>query len=187
MLNQPWLGSGLALADVRAVAATRHADLDATYLLAQQIGPILAEGTKGNPRQIKRFLNALLVTRAIAKARGFGDTINQPALAKLMLAERFQPDFYEQIATAAMVAKDGKVAEVNGLETAFREAGSAERPEGKRKKVADATEPRGRPFLGHVAQDPADARSRLFDLWARAIRSPARKTRREVTSARSQG
>ena len=34
-------------------------ELTATYMLAQQIGPILAEGTKGNPRQVKRLLNAL--------------------------------------------------------------------------------------------------------------------------------
>jgi len=146
VLNQPWLGQGLAPGDVRAVDTTRQVDLDATYLLAQQIGPILAEGTKGNPRQIKRFLNALLVRRAIAKARGFGDSISQPALAKLMLAERFQPDFYEHIAAAAMVAKEGKVAELSGLETAVREAGKGARTEPKRSRDADAAEP---------ARDPA--------------------------------
>ena len=146
VLNQPWLGSGLALGDVRAVDTTRQADLDATYLLAQQIGPILAEGTKGNPRQIKRFLNALLVRRAIAKARGFGDSINQPTLAKLMLAERFQPDFYEQLAAAAMVTKEGKVAELDALETAVRESGKGSRSAGKRSKDAAGGEP---------ARDPA--------------------------------
>jgi predicted KAP-like P-loop ATPase len=142
VLNQPWLGSGLAQVDARAVDTARQAGLDATYLLAQQIGPILAEGTKGNPRQIKRFLNALLVRRAIAKARGFGDSLNQPALAKLMLAERFQPDFYEQIAGAAMVAKEGKVSELDGLETAVREAGKGARSERKRGKDTDGSEPR---------------------------------------------
>ena len=30
-------------------------------VLSDQIGPILASGTKGNPRQIKRFLNTLLL------------------------------------------------------------------------------------------------------------------------------
>ena len=111
-LNQPWLGGGLTQADVRAVDGARQAELDATYVLAQQIGPILGEGTKGNPRQIKRFLNALLIRQAIAKARGFGADINQSVLAKLMLAERFQPDFYEHIAGQAMVSADGKVSQI---------------------------------------------------------------------------
>src|SRR6266481_872315 len=136
VLNQPWLGSGLSQSDVRAVDAARQRDLDATYLLAQQIGPILAEGTKGNPRQIKRFLNALLVRRAIAKARGFGESINQPVLAKLMLAERFQPDFYEHIAGRAMVAEDGTLPELGGLEAAVREDAKGAR--GARKKGKDS-------------------------------------------------
>ena len=76
----------------------RERDLDGTFLLAQQIGPILAEGTKGNPRQVKRFLNSLFIRSAIAKARGFRDSVNQAVLAKLMLAERFQPDFYDHLA-----------------------------------------------------------------------------------------
>lgn len=89
-LNKPWLGAGLGQSEVEAVAADRKAELGATYILAQQIGPILAEGSKGNPRQIKRFLNSLLIRQAIAEARGFGDVINRSVLAKLMLAERFQ-------------------------------------------------------------------------------------------------
>jgi hypothetical protein len=141
VLNQPWLGSGLSQADVRAVDPARQRDLDATYLLAQQIGPILAEGTKGNPRQIKRFLNALLVRRAIAKARGFGESISQPTLAKLMLAERFQPDFYEHVAGQVMVVEDGRVPELGALETAAREdgkGGRTPRRKGKESDKADA-------------------------------------------------
>jgi len=116
ILNQPWHGTGLSRDDVKSVDGKRQGELDATYVLAQQIGPILAEGTRGNPRQIKRFLNALLVRQAIAKARGFGDSIHQSVLAKLMLAERFQPDFYEHIAGRAMVADEGKVADLAALE-----------------------------------------------------------------------
>jgi hypothetical protein len=94
-LNKPWLGAGLTQAEVRGVDPGKREALDAAFVLAAQIGPILADGTKGNPRQIKRFLNALKVRQAIAQARGFADLINQPVLAKLMLAERFQPDFYD--------------------------------------------------------------------------------------------
>ena len=120
-LNKPWLGTGLTQAEVQGVDADKRDALDGAFVLAARIGPVLGEGTKGNPRQIKRFLNALLVRQAIAQARGFGDLINQPALAKLMLAERFQPDFYEHLAGKAMVAEDGKISELRGLEAELRE------------------------------------------------------------------
>ena len=116
VLNQPWLGTGLKQSDIEAVKPEQKAEIIETYLVAQQIGPILAEGTKGNPRQIKRFLNSLIIRKKIADARGFGDSINQAVMAKLMLAERFQPDFYEHIGKLAMVAEDGKVAMLGSLE-----------------------------------------------------------------------
>lgn len=115
-LKQPWLGAGLSQADIQDVDENAKDELNSAFVLAQQIAPILAEGTKGNPRQIKRFLNALLVRQVIAKARGFGDQIKQPILAKLMLAERFQPDFYEHISMQTMSADDGKATDFVVLE-----------------------------------------------------------------------
>ena len=122
-LNEPWLGVGISQTDVRTVDPAHQDQLDAAFLLAQQTGPILAEGTKGNPRQIKRFLNSLFVRRSIAAARGFSDSINETVLAKLMLAERFQQDFYEYLAAAAMRASDGKVVELRDLEEMVRDDG----------------------------------------------------------------
>jgi len=115
-LNKPWLGSGLSQTDVQAVDKAKRSELDGAFVLAAQIGPILAEGTKGNPRQIKRFLNTLMVRQVIAQARGFEDLIRQPALAKLMLAERFQPDFFDHIAGQAMVGDEGKLPSLKALE-----------------------------------------------------------------------
>jgi hypothetical protein len=149
-LNKPWLGAGLSQAEVRAVDATKPALLDAAFELAAQIGPILAEGTKGNPRQIKRFQNALMVRQAIAKARGFEDLISQPVLAKLMLAERFQPDFYDHLAGQAMLVADGKVGELQRLESqARRDAG---------RKTAD-----GRKGKGDAKGETAD--DQVLDKW----------------------
>lgn len=54
---------------------------------------MLAEGTKGNPRQVKRFLSSMLLRREIGEARGFGAQVTVPVLAKLMLAERFKSNF----------------------------------------------------------------------------------------------
>ena len=107
ILNRPWSGKTIAWKDVVKVAPGQQDNLKTAYLLSQQIGPILAKGTKGNPRQVKRFLNALLVREQIARARGFDNLINRTILAKLMLAERFQPDFYEEIAKSVMASKKG--------------------------------------------------------------------------------
>ena len=122
-LNKPWLGVAIHQTDVCAVDPKRQGPLDAAFLLAQQIGPILAEGTRGNPRQIKRFLNSLFIRRSIAKARGF--SVNETILAKLMLAERFQQDFYEYLADVAMRAGDGRVITVGELEGMVRGNGSS--------------------------------------------------------------
>ncbi len=140
-INKPWLGSGIGQSDVEAVEPERKVELRDTYVLAQQIGPILAEGSKGNPRQIKRFLNSLLIRHAIADAQGFGDSINQAVLAKLMLAERFQPDFYKDMAGWVMVAEKGLAAELRLLEETVRRKDSPEvsaKKKGK-KSTSDAS------------------------------------------------
>jgi predicted KAP-like P-loop ATPase len=116
-LIKPWIGTGLSQDDIQKVDEKALPALNSAFVLSQQIAPILAEGTKGNPRQIKRFLNALLVRQVIAKARGFADLISQPVLAKLMLAERFQPDFYNHISSQSMSAVDGASADLAYLES----------------------------------------------------------------------
>lgn len=136
-LNRPWLSAGLLQGDIQRVDADKRQQLDSAFLLATQIGPILAEGTKGNPRQIKRFLNALLVRQAIAKARNFEDAINRSKLAKLMLAERFQPDFYDHIASQAMTSDDGKSHDLLALEAIEQEQARAK--PAKRAKMDEET------------------------------------------------
>lgn len=139
-LKKPWLGTGLSQADVQAVDKEKREALDSAFVLAQQIAPMLAEGTKGNPRQVKRFLNTLLVRQLIAGARGFADMISQPVLAKLMLAERFQPDFYEHIAAQAMTSEsEGKAPDVIALEGAGK-ASQDDKKKGTGKKRATRQE-----------------------------------------------
>ncbi|GLS32584.1 hypothetical protein [Neomesorhizobium albiziae] len=90
-LKRPWTSSALDAATVRTALGDKASRANNALALSDQIGPILASGTKGNPRQIKRFLNTLVLRQRTAEARGFGDDVKLPVLAKLMLAERFSP------------------------------------------------------------------------------------------------
>src|SRR5439155_5443019 len=93
-LKRPWTGGALDAAAVKTALGAKADRAQNALMLSAQIGPILASGTKGNPRQIKRFLNTLLLRQSSAKARGFGDDVKLPVLAKLMLAERFLPRLF---------------------------------------------------------------------------------------------
>ena len=118
LIRQPWLTADLKLDDVLKVDASKRDELTAAYQLALQIGRTIAEGTSGNPRQIKRFLNALAVRQAIARARGLEEIVKRDVLAKLMLAERFRPDFYNAISLIAIASATGAVAALAELEAA---------------------------------------------------------------------
>ena len=120
-LQRPWTGGTLDAATVKAALGEKADRAQNALILSAQIGPILASGTKGNPRQIKRFLNTLLLRQSSAQARGFGDDVKLPVLAKLMLAERFLPRLFDQIATSAAAAADGICVDLSVLEEAVTE------------------------------------------------------------------
>src|SRR5258708_17851344 len=122
-LKRPWKAGALDAATVKSALAEKADRAQNALMLSEQIGPILASGTKGNPRQIKRFLNTLLLRQSSAKARGFGDDVKLPVLAKLMLAERFLPRLFDQIATAAASSGEGTCPELAALEAAVVETG----------------------------------------------------------------
>ncbi|MGP4670071.1 Qat anti-phage system ATPase QatA [Agrobacterium pusense] len=119
-LRRPWTSGALDSASVRAALGQKASHANNALALSDQIGPILASGTKGNPRQIKRFLNTLVLRQRTAEARGFGDDVKLPVLAKLMLAERFIPRLFDQIAAAAAGATDGKCPDLAALEAAAK-------------------------------------------------------------------
>jgi hypothetical protein len=123
---KPWQGK---LFDQQAVQKCFPENVDSkvsnvasqAITLSNQISRILTDGTKGNPRQIKRFLNAVLLRNQIATARGLSAEIKQPVLAKIMLAEQFGPQgFYDQLTAATYAAPDGKSKELAALEEKVR-------------------------------------------------------------------
>jgi hypothetical protein len=130
-LKRPWENAGLDVATVKAALGTKADKANNALALSDQIGPILASGAKGNPRQIKRFLNTLLLRERTASARGFGADITLPMLAKLMLAERFIPRLFEQIAFVAAVHPKGVCEDLKALEMSIAADGACTKGDGE--------------------------------------------------------
>ena len=64
--------------------------------IAAQVGPVLAQSLRGNPRETKRFLNRFLLRMATANKRGM--TLDADKLAKFMVLERLlDPQHFERV------------------------------------------------------------------------------------------
>ncbi|MCP5223101.1 MAG: NTPase KAP [Zoogloeaceae bacterium] len=114
VLRRPWKGPGLDRKAVEAALGSVPDEVERAMELAGRIAPVLADGARGNPRQIKRFINTMMLRLAIAEERGFRDELNISVLAKIMLAERFAPELYDAIARGS--ANTGASEELSALE-----------------------------------------------------------------------
>jgi hypothetical protein len=85
---------------------------------ASVIAPTLSEGLKGNPRQVKRMLNALLLRRSVAEVAGL--TVRDEVLVKLMLLEYSRPALFEQL-YVWQATSEGRSAQLAALEKASRD------------------------------------------------------------------
>jgi predicted KAP-like P-loop ATPase len=85
--------------------------------LAARIAPVLALSAEGNPRQTKRFLNALLLRLEMAEARNV--KLDRAVAAKLLLLEYFQPQLFADLARSAAAA-GGRPPEIRMLEAEAR-------------------------------------------------------------------
>lgn len=92
-------------------------ELKADFVLAEQIAPVLALCAEGNPRQTKRFLNALVLRIEMATDRSV--SLERATAAKLLLLEYFLPDLFRTLALAA-AANDGVSEELAALEAEAR-------------------------------------------------------------------
>ena len=149
VLREPWKGSGVDAALLNQTLGDlgpKGSAVISALTLSDQIGPLLARGTFGNPRQIKRFLNALLLREHIASNRKFGEAFKRTVLAKLMLAERFIPRFFEQVAADAAQDDEGicrrlKLLEAEGGNTPLPEEPAEEQPKKKGRQDAAGQTP----------------------------------------------
>lgn len=123
-MKKPWKNQGLTVGDLHEILSEGYSDVANEIAVATQIAPILAKDTSGNPRKIKRFINMLLLRYKIAEARGFGDEIKLPILAKIMLIESFMTEIYQDIASET--SEDGKCKPLDELEKSLKgEIGTA--------------------------------------------------------------
>src|SRR5690606_14735775 len=103
--------------------------------LGEQISDVLAAGLEGNPRQVKRFLNALLLRMQMAEARGI--ELRKRVLAKVMVLEYLKPVRFEQLAQW-QAEQEGEPVEVAALEASVRDDAAVTAGEGEGPEVVEA-------------------------------------------------
>lgn len=108
-LRQSWQGKRVDRAFVQTLHNGFPSDLIAKLETADRLAPLMtsASGIAGNPRLIKRFLNALAIRMAISTAQGVG--VDERVLAKMLLFERLaDPKAYAELIAAVSTNEDGK-------------------------------------------------------------------------------
>lgn len=107
--------------DVTTVPAAAEADFELVARIAGVLGPAL----KGNPRQLKRFLNGLELRRGLANRRGVMDELDEAVLAKLAVLEYAERRRFQELHEAQLSAS-GKPPALKALEAAVRGTGGTE-------------------------------------------------------------
>jgi predicted KAP-like P-loop ATPase len=107
-LSHTWQGKRVDPAFIAGIGVKLPADLRGRLDAADRLAPIMTTASRisGNPRLIKRFLNALAIRMTISKAHGVG--VDEAVLAKMLLFERCGPaKAYAQIASAVATDANG--------------------------------------------------------------------------------
>lgn len=108
-LRQTWQGKRVDRAFVQTLHDSFPEAVIGKFDTADRLASLMttASGIAGNPRLIKRFLNALSIRMAISKAQGVG--VDEAVLAKLLLFERLgNPKAYAQLIAAVSANESGK-------------------------------------------------------------------------------
>lgn len=107
--------------------------------VAEQLGSSLAAELRGNPRNIKRFMNTVFLRKRVAEIYGLND-LKVGVLSKLLLLERFHDREYTQIVAEVTTSADGRSATILRLEHTA-EPEKSEKPVAK--KVGAPLKPNG--------------------------------------------
>ena len=108
-LQQTWRGQRVDRAFIETTYAGFPTELVARFDTADRLAPLMVSASQiaGNPRLIKRFLNALSIRMAIARIHGV--SVDEAVLAKLMLFERSgPPDAYEKLIKVVNENEEGR-------------------------------------------------------------------------------
>lgn len=108
-LGQTWQGKRVDRAFIQTLGEQLSGELVGQLDTADRLAPIMtrASGISGNPRLIKRFLNALAIRMTISRAHGVG--VDEAALAKMLLFERCgNPKAYAELTAAVTTNDQGK-------------------------------------------------------------------------------
>jgi predicted KAP-like P-loop ATPase len=110
-LGKTWQGKRVDLPFLRTLNDKLPDELIARLDAADRLAPLMtsATGIMGNPRLIKRFLNALSIRMAMSNAQGVG--VDESVLAKVLLFERCSnPKAYAALIKAVTENDHGKPA-----------------------------------------------------------------------------
>ncbi len=100
-LGESWKGKRVDRAFMMTLHGSYPPELVTQFEAADRLAPLMTTATQiaGNPRLIKRFLNALSIRKTIARAHGVD--VDEAALAKMLLFERCGPPAaYNQLVKA---------------------------------------------------------------------------------------
>ncbi|PTU03327.1 ATPase [Pseudomonas sp. HMWF031] len=120
-LRTTWQGSRVDRAFMQGLYNDYPTALIGKFDTAERLAAVMtsASGIQGNPRLIKRFLNALAIRMSISRAQGVG--VDEAVLVKLMLFERSgNPKAYEELMKAVATDKNGKPAMLGEWEAGIK-------------------------------------------------------------------
>lgn len=116
-LSQTWQGKRVDHTFMNSLGISYTPQLSAQFDTAERLAHIMTTSTNiaGNPRLIKRFLNALSIRMAISRAHGVG--VDEAVLAKMLLFERCGPvAAYADLRAQVHENAEGKPTKLSGWE-----------------------------------------------------------------------
>lgn len=130
-------------------------DLRTVLHVGEQLGSTLAAELRGNPRNIKRFMNTVFLRKRVAEIYELHD-LKVGILSKLLLLERFHDREYTQILAEVTTSADGRSETIQRLEK------PAEPEKADKTEKAGAKKP-----AAPAKSDPETTAQQQLMAWAR--------------------